>query len=63
MLVLTRKVGEEIVIGDGIRVKVVSVQGDRVRVGIDAPRDVPVDRLEIHQRRAEFKDVEPALVP
>jgi carbon storage regulator len=62
MLVLTRKVGEEIVIGDEIRVKVVAVQGDRIRLGIDAPRSVPVDRLEVHQRRAEFHDVEPAFL-
>ena len=58
MLVLTRKLGEEIVIGDNIRVKVVAVQSDRVRLGIAAPRSVPVDRLEVHQRRAEFQVVE-----
>jgi len=63
MLVLTRKLGEEIVIGDGIRVKVVAVQGDRVRLGVDAPRSIPVDRLEVHRRRAEFQDVDPVLVP
>jgi carbon storage regulator len=62
MLVLTRKVGEEIIIGDDIRVKVVAVQGDRIRLGIDAPRSVPVDRLEVHQRRAEFHDAEPILL-
>jgi carbon storage regulator len=61
MLVLTRKLGEEIVIGSSITVKVVAVQGDRVRIGIDAPRSVPVDRLEVHQRRAEFLIVEPHL--
>ena len=63
MLVLTRKVGEEIIIGDDIHVKVVAVQGDRVRLGIEAPRSIPVDRLEVHRRRAEFQDVEPVLVP
>ena len=63
MLVLTRKVGEEIVIADNIRVKVVAVQGDRVRLGIEAPRSVTVDRLEVHQRRAEFHIIEPALLP
>jgi len=61
MLVLTRKVGEEIVIGDDIRVKVVAVQGDRVRLGIEAPRSVAVDRLEVRQRRAEFMDAGPVL--
>ena len=51
MLVLTRRAGETIVIEGGIRVTVVSVQGDRVRLGITAPDSVRVDREEIHQRR------------
>lgn len=63
MLVLTRKLGEEIVIGNDIVVKVVAVQGDRVRLGVAAPRSVPVDRMEIHQRRAEFQDVDAAFQP
>lgn len=58
MLVLTRRLGEEIVIADNVRVKVVAVQGDRVRLGIAAPKSVAVDRLEVHQRRAEFLTVE-----
>ncbi|HWG44095.1 MAG TPA: carbon storage regulator CsrA [Gemmataceae bacterium] len=51
MLVLTRRPGEEIVIGNNIRVTVVSVRGDHVRIGIDAPPSVVVDREEIHERR------------
>jgi carbon storage regulator len=51
MLVLTRRIGEEIVIADEIRIKVVSVRGDRVRIGIDAPPDICVERLEVHTRR------------
>lgn len=51
MLVLTRRPGEQIVIDDNIRITVVSVKGDRVRIGIDAPPDVVVDRQEIHARR------------
>ena len=51
LLVLTRKVGEEIIISDDIRVSVVAVRGDQVRLGIAAPRKTAVDRLEIHQRR------------
>ena len=51
MLVLTRRIGEEIVISGGIRVKVVSLCGERVRLGIDAPRTTVVDRVEIHQRK------------
>lgn len=54
MLVLTRRLGEEIVIGNDIRVRIVMVKGDRVRLGISAPTEVPVDRSEVHERRAEF---------
>ena len=47
MLVLTRRIGEEIVIADNIRVTVVAVNGQRIRVGITAPPSVPVARLEL----------------
>jgi len=49
MLVLSRKKNEKIVINESIVVTVVDVRGDRVRIGIDAPRDVPIHREEIHQ--------------
>ena len=51
MLVLSRRIGEEIVIDECIRVVVVAVQGDRVRLGIAAPPQVRVDRQEVHERR------------
>ena len=54
MLVLTRRLGEELVITGNIRISVVAVQGDRVRLGIDAPESVTVDRKEIHERRMSF---------
>lgn len=60
MLVLSRKVGEEIVIGDSIRIKIVAVDGGKVRIGIVAPKDVIVDRQEIHDRRKQWDDVPPA---
>lgn len=47
MLVLSRKVNEDIVIGDGIVVRVVSVRGEKVRLGITAPPDIRVDRREL----------------
>ncbi|MBX9625647.1 MAG: carbon storage regulator [Gemmataceae bacterium] len=50
MLVLTRKPGEQIVIGHGIRVTVVSVGPGRVKIGVEAPPEVRVDRAEIHER-------------
>jgi len=52
MLVLSRRPGEEIIISGGIRVRVVSVQGGKVRLGVAAPPAVRVDRLEIRERRA-----------
>jgi carbon storage regulator len=47
MLVLSRKNGEAIVIGDGITVTVLAVEGNRVKLGVVAPREVPVHREEI----------------
>lgn len=47
MLVLSRRVGERLVIGDGIVLTVIEVRGDGVRLGIDAPRDVRVHRAEV----------------
>ena len=54
MLVLTRRVGEEIVIDNQIAVAVLAVQGNKVRIGVKAPPRVRVDRQEVHERRAEF---------
>lgn len=51
MLVLTRRVGEQIVIDGNIRLTVVSIKGDRIRLGIEAPPSVVVDRQEVHDRR------------
>ena len=48
MLVLTRKTNQSIMIGDEIEVSVLAVSGDKVRVGISAPRDVPVFRREVY---------------
>jgi carbon storage regulator len=54
MLVLSRRVGETVVIEGDIRVTVVSVTGNKVRLGITAPEGVRVDRLEVHNRIAEL---------
>lgn len=48
MLVLSRQRDETIIIGDSIRITIVEVRGDKVRIGIDAPRDVTVHRQEIY---------------
>jgi carbon storage regulator len=50
MLVLSRKRGEAIVIGDGITITVLAVDGDRVKLGVVAPTEVPVHREEVYQR-------------
>ncbi len=56
MLVLTRTVGEKILIGDGITVAAQSVRGKRVRISVTAPPTVPVDRAEVRARRASRSD-------
>jgi carbon storage regulator len=48
MLVLTRKSNQSIMIGDDIEVSVLSIMGEKVRLGIDAPRDIPVFRKEVY---------------
>lgn len=53
MLVLTRRKDEQIVINENITITVVEVKGDRVRLGIDAPKDVPIRRNELAARDAE----------
>jgi carbon storage regulator len=50
MLVLTRKPGQSIMIGDGIEVQVLSVAGEKIRLGITAPREVSIFRNEVYDR-------------
>jgi carbon storage regulator len=51
MLILTRGVGEEILIGKHVRITTLEIQGNRVRLGIVAPENVQVDRQEVHRRK------------
>lgn len=55
MLILTRRVGEVLMIGDDIEVMVVGIKGNQARLGVKAPKDVSVHRQEIYQRLQEEK--------
>ncbi len=64
MLVLTRKLGESIVIDGNIVVEVVQIEGQRVRLGISAPRDIPVRRSELgHSTVAAVREEQNPLLP
>jgi carbon storage regulator len=56
MLILTRKVGESVLIGDDISITVLSVRGNQVKLGVQAPKEVSVHREEIYQRILQLKD-------
>lgn len=55
MLILTRRVGETLVVGDDVTVTVLGVKGNQVRLGVNAPKDVSVHREEIYQRIQQEK--------
>lgn len=56
MLILTRRIGETVMIGDDVTITVLGVKGNQVRLGVNAPRDVAVHREEIYQRIRREKD-------
>lgn len=60
MLILTRRVGETLMIGDAVSVTVLGVKGNQVRIGINAPKDVAVHREEIYQRIKREHETPPA---
>lgn len=59
MLILTRRIGETLMIGNEVTVTVLSVKGNQVRIGIDAPKDVQVHREEVYDRVQQEKMQQP----
>jgi len=53
MLILTRRIGEKLIIGEDVTVSILSVKGHQIRVGIEAPRDVQIHREEVYLRIQE----------
>ena len=60
MLILTRRVGETLMVGDEVTVTVLGVKGNQVRIGVNAPKDVAVHREEIYQRIQAEKSADDA---
>lgn len=59
MLILTRRVGETLMVGDDVTVTVLGVKGNQVRIGVNAPKEVAVHREEIYQRIQRERGQEP----
>lgn len=56
MLILTRRIGESLIIDDDIEVVVLGVQGNHVRLGVNAPEDVPILREELYHKQQELEE-------
>jgi carbon storage regulator len=63
MLILTRRVGEAVMIGDNVTMTVLGIRGNQVRLGIDAPKSVAVHRKEIYERIKREHEGFPAIAP
>lgn len=63
MLVFTRKTGQSLMIGDDVEIKIVSVGNDQVRIGIEAPRRIPVHRREVYEAILAHPDSPNKILP
>jgi carbon storage regulator len=60
MLILSRRVNESIIIGDDVKITVIKIEGNQVKIGIEAPREIEVHREEVYQRKQDETASNPA---
>jgi carbon storage regulator len=60
MLILTRSIGESINIGDDVQITILGTKGNQVRIGVNAPKEIPVHRQEIYERIKEERQASPS---